>query len=155
MVSSLDASQGKRVAKGFLVYVALGPPIGATVSFLEYVFTAPLRPGQLTYRDVLFFPVSLLLSYIVGLIPAAVAGVAVAFLNVRYRGLGWAHVAAIGLLSSVPMMFWAWTQRDPRFVPSHWYVDDTWWLVLICLVPTLACWRIIRRWRVETRFEGA
>jgi hypothetical protein len=155
MVSAPEASQVKRVVKGLLIFVALGPPIGAAVGWFDYVFAALLRPGQqLSYRDVLVLPISLLLSYIVGLIPAALVGVVVAYLNVRYRALGWAHVTAIGLLAGVAMMCWALTQRDPRFVPSHWY-DDDWWFIVICLVPTLVCWRIIRRWPVESPSEGA
>lgn len=156
MVNALDASQAKRVVKGVVVYVALGPPIGAVVSWFEYVVTAPLRPGyRPSYWDALLLPLSLPFSYILGVIPAALVGAIVAILHVRYRALGWAHVAAIGLLSGGAMMCWGLTQRDPRFVPSHWYVDDNWWFILICLVPTLACWRLVRRWHGEFPSEGA
>jgi hypothetical protein len=145
MVSAASASQLKRFLKGFLVYLALGSPIGAVAFWLEYIVIMPWHG----LRWLLSLPFLLPLSYILGLVPSAIVGAIVAFLNVRYRGLNWAHVAAISLLPGLAAMLWTFMRPDPYDVRGPDYLGESWEWTLICLVPTLACWRIVRRWRIQ------
>ena len=122
------------VVRMILVFALLGPPIGYAVFLIWAAGENWLRHGRLRAdlgSFLLFFP----FSYLVGIIPALGVGAIVALIEARSR-FKLLPVAATGIA-----MGWAFSV----LIAS--YFNSVLLSVAICLVPTLVCWHLSRRWQ--------
>ena len=145
--------------KTLLVYLLLGPPIGALV------FMGTLAVSGLASTDggtaagvawVLLFALiyAVPLSYLIGTLPAAIVGTLIGAYQVWRGPVGWWLALAIGLAAGL-WLFWAGggplpsaTEANPERRSQLLHLVT---LMATCLVPTMACWLIARRWAISVR----
>jgi hypothetical protein len=136
------------------IFCLLGPPIGSCVFWAVLLVALTADQDVVRFLAELHFliPGTLLLGYLFGLVPAALAGAAVALIEasrlsfkpvlVLLAGLAVGGVFAL----AVPFLFAAFGRRLEL---------DAWLYIAICAVPTLACWAILRLRRGGPVREGA
>jgi hypothetical protein len=124
-----------------LIFVLFGPPIGYTVFLIWLSGAHWLSHGRLMPdlgSFLMFFP----FSYLLGIIPAIVAGAIVAVIEARSR-FKWLPVAATGVAVGLAFaVFFAL------------YFDSLLLSVAICFVPTLVSWQLSRLWCAQSTRPG-
>jgi hypothetical protein len=136
----------KRFLKGFVVFLVLGPPIGLwTYSTCYLLFFTPVSGLDLVEKLVLGGIIGIPFSYAFGHIPAALAGLVIALLQVLYRSFGILEVGLIGL--AIGISFALIVDRRPDDYLSY-GLAYTAVKAVTCVVPTIVCWLVIRRWRI-------
>jgi hypothetical protein len=122
-----------RFAATMLVSVVLGPPIGGIV-FVSAI-------GLIGVPFFILFSLKFLgASYVIGTVPALVAGLLVAVVQLR-RGFVSALVALlIGLSTGTALLLVAALVRGRD--PADWFFHVA--LSLTCVITTFACWAIAR-----------
>jgi hypothetical protein len=159
-----ESSRLLSIAGIVAVFIAVGPPIGGFFYFTLGVIAPMLWHDLLTkgiLETILSIPAAILASalvpvmaapysYIYGLMPAAVAGLVIGILRLRYGRLNVPLVLAVG--GCVGIIF-ALTLRQPPSAagfpfnvgsPSKLGVGEYPLLGLTCLFATLVCWRFVR-----------
>src|SRR5689334_8195925 len=125
-----------------LTFMILGPFVGL-VQALIYV-TVPLNFGAIVQAPQ-HFGTLLLLAYVFGGLPAAMAGIAVAKLGkpslwqVTLAGI--VVGLAFGLLRG---LLYNWGYNDDAGYRISTTVDSMAGLGLFCIVPTIVCWLIVQ-----------
>ena len=138
----MAAGAGKGSAiRTMLIFVILGPPIGYVVFLVWVMGEHWLRHGRLM-PDLGSFLFVFPFSYLLGIIPALVAGAIVAAIEARSR-FKWLPVAATGL--AVGLAF---------AVLFALYFNSLLLLVAICFIPTLICWQLSRLCRARFSSRG-
>jgi len=135
----------RHVVMVLLVFAALGPPLGwLTFSMTSFITALPELPvsfGQAATNYSVVFPVGILMSYPVGIIPAIIAGLAVAVGQLIFRSFGILHVIVIGVSFSVVLFATSVSTPVQNRVDTPGAIA----IVLAFLVPTVGCWLITRR----------
>jgi len=132
-----------RFLKGFAVFLILGPPIGSWTYMI--CFDLVIRPTNISVARLIGMSIlGMPASYVIGIVPAALAGLLVASLQVMYRWFGGTAAFLVGV--GVGLLFSALfdTRPDQHLSPAWGYPAVK---ILTCVVPTLVCWAVIRRWR--------
>lgn len=138
----MAAGAGKGSAiRTMLIFVILGPPIGYVVFLLWVTGEHWLRHGRLM-PDVGSFLLVFPFSYLLGIIPALVAGAIVVVIRPRSR-FEWLPVAATGLAVGLAfaLLFALYFNSLPLSVA-------------ICFIPTLICWQLSRLWHARFSSRG-
>ena len=126
------------------IFCLLGPPIGSCVVWVVILLDPGVTAGQVVHllaQIHLLIPGTLLLGYLVGTIPAALAGASVAAIEASGLKFKPAFVLLAGLAIgggfalAVPLLSAAFGRR---------LALDAWPYIAVCLVPTLLCWAILR-----------
>lgn len=119
-----------------LLCMAIGPPIGGLVFWLIGVFSSAGPPGSLSFANAVY---SLLFvvgfSYLPGAVPAGIVGLALGYLQIRYHRVPWYLALTCGLIVGAAYAG-VWTGLRAEAGTA----------AMICVVPTLVCWAIMRRW---------
>lgn len=142
-------------AKTLLVFVLAGPPIGA-LAFMAAIAAAGLASTDgATAMDavwIMLFAViyALPLSYLIGVMPAAIVGAIIAGWQAWRGPVAWWMAAAVGLAAGL----WLFSAGGGPFPsPSDgqpergWQVVHLVTMIATCLVPTMVCWMLTRRCR--------
>jgi len=134
------------IFKTLLVYVLLGPPVGWLL-FGTWLATVASRSEpwlETAGKSAILIVAGIPLSYVIGCIPALAVGTIVALAQNRWASFGLAHVAAIGVACGILFALAFERNTDnPGIDPRTYFIVK----VLTCLVPSLICWLIARRWR--------
>lgn len=147
-------SKTGRFFRVMLLYIILGPPLGSVVYVIGLLVEKGAPNGIVHFIQSYFVifvltPIGLIFTYLIGLIPAALAGLIIAAIDVATR-LNFARtlllVAAAGLPSSVLfLVIGAATPAENPLIWINW--PNTLVKILTCMVPTIVVWLILQRWR--------
>jgi hypothetical protein len=135
-----------RVIGIVLIFALVGPPIGG-VTLITTMAVVNMGSATTTsdYVTVVLFGLiyGAVFAYLVGLLPAAVVGLIVAIRQVYFGRVTW--LAALGLGSIAGLIFIYVVERAPAYDRSY-PASVRPILVVTCLLPTVACWLIVRNW---------
>jgi hypothetical protein len=143
-------SWGQRIAtiaKVLAIFVALGPPIGALVLFMGmglYVWMQSGDVAGLVWVPLLGIIYAVPLSYLIGAIPAGIAGLIVGVAAAFSYRPGMLFATATGLAVGLGLVY---AGGRPIFSTTLHNPSENVSAVLIvgtCLAATLACWAVAR-----------
>jgi hypothetical protein len=142
-----------RLAEIVVLFVGVAPPVGmiVLVSSILFGFGFPAPRTAVRPFDLLMYG---LISYYIGCIPAAIAGLIVGAKQVYFAGAGWRFALGVGMLFGILSGFTTVGTHD-GYLP----VTGTDWklLITVCTAPTLSilvCWSIIKSWYLERPAGG-
>ena len=137
-------------------FMLIGPPIGGLTLWLARWISALFSPEHMTWageaarftleKAVTSFLLMTGFSYWVGAAPAAIAGAALGFVQIRYGRTPWYVALACGVAVGVGYAGYFYILPSRAGVNASASIYESTVLVLICVVPTLVCWTIMRRW---------
>jgi hypothetical protein len=131
------------------VFILLGPPLGALAFFLT-IGAINLGHGVLP-EDLFTIGLFALiygvpLSYMIGAAPAALAGLAVGSWQSCRGRVTFLGALLIGLLTGIGLAMFSETRVFPSASAEASELVIGGVLVATCLIPTVLCWLIVRRW---------
>jgi hypothetical protein len=158
--------------KGLAVYVLLGPPIGCVVWLA--ILLAPsaivgisiasgpeyILAGLLSF--VITFVIGVPFSYVLGILPAIIVGSICMAAQLRFRSFNGLHAAAValgfGVLNAFVLPFLYQFVLPSLYptgpVPISLSSVEAFAIavvsVLMFVIPTVVCWRIARRWAIQS-----
>ncbi|HEY6255274.1 MAG TPA: hypothetical protein VIY51_05715 [Xanthobacteraceae bacterium] len=136
-----------------LVFVVLGPPIGAFAWVLMIVNIESLRQGAIDpFQVLLVVPI----GYLFGIAPAAAGGLALGIRQAFFGRATWAMALAVGFVAgAILLKDIDGLDPDARFqargfdgsrLPQYSAI-----LLLTCVIPTMLCWVLVRSWYFAPR----
>ncbi len=135
--------------KTALLFALVGPPVGWLI-FAAGLFVH-LHYKDATLTDVaksgVLFIVGLPLSYIIGGVPALIAGVLAGAARARPRPLPIAYPAALGGTVALGFAFLFDRSESSAEMMPAWQFDGL--KVLTCFVPFMLCWRLSRQFQMR------
>lgn len=132
-----------RVLAVVLVFVLLGPPVGALAFMLTAALIGLGRSADLaglTWIALFALIYAVPLSYLIGAVPAAVAGLIVGIRQVYFGPATWPYAVGAGLVVGCGVLIVS-GQRITADSDVSLPV-----IMMTCLVPTLVCWLFVRGW---------
>ena len=137
------AARVRRLIAIVLVFIVVGPPVGALAFFLSVgLIGMGLKAdlAGLTWIGLFALIYAVPLSYMIGVGPAAAVGLLVGIRQAWFGAIRWPFALAIGLAAGVGFLLLSGQPVIPRFggdttQPVHVPV-----MVTTCLSATLACW---------------
>ena len=142
-------------------FMAAGPPAGCFFFVIVSTTVGNILRGAPISEILVGIPMSFLMvivgipySYIYGIVPAAIAGLLIGMLQVKYVGLNWPLVLAIGIgvgvgyslaLGHLPSAI-AGKFLLPARLSTLEYVMHS----LACVFAMFVCWRFVRNWYPAT-----
>lgn len=145
----------RRVLRIILLFVAVGPLLGTIV---QITLLTVLVLGFDSHSDVMTIlnAAALMLSfgmyfgYLIGGIPACLAGALIGIKQIYFGGAGWRFALCMGLVMGFwPLVF-------IRKLPLS--MNDWEALVIACIVSTsatLGCWSIVKSWYLDQANESS
>jgi hypothetical protein len=139
-----------RIVLGFMF---IGPPVGGLTILIANLFFHLFSPehtqaagafGWSIETALGVFVFIIFFSYVLGAAPAAVAGLVLGFLQIRYGRTPWYVALACGVVVGVG--YASYFYFIPRQFGASPSAGTNAGLVLICVIPTFVCWIIMRRW---------
>ena len=135
-----------RVAAITLVFVLLGPLLGSAVFS---VATAMYGFGwKVDAYDALFITLFTWLfgapmAYAIGFLPAVAAGLVIGIRQCFFGRANLLFAVATGLMVGVVFLSarWLFDAPDKTYAPTFLPIA-----IATCLIPTIACWAIVRKW---------
>jgi hypothetical protein len=153
-VSAAKPSPAARIGRLIavvLVFVALGPPLGAViwVALMTGIGLPPewdaADPGR-NWLTLLGLVYAVPMSYFFGAAPAAAAGLVIGVTQSFVGRAGWPLALGTGLVVAIVVLersglgtFAATSDQSP--FPEYPAI-----MILACLIPTLLCWALVRSW---------
>lgn len=134
-----------------LVFLALGPPLGALAFFLA-IGLVNLGHGVLPEDLFTICLVALIygvpMSYLFGAAPALASGLMVGLWQSSRGRVTLPGSVAIGALTGVGLAALSGTRvwPSPSVESSELLIGGV--LIATCLIPTVLCWLVVRRWGV-------
>lgn len=130
------------------VFVLLGPPIGAIAFFAGMGIYGASQTGDLAsllwvFLFGLIYGVPL--SYFIGMIPAAIAGLILGALAVFHRTPGTLLSVATGIIVGLGVVYSGGRPAIPDSLESASDYVPAFLLIVTCLVATVFCWAVARR----------
>jgi hypothetical protein len=140
-----------RVLGIMLIFVVVGPPIGGivfmmTTALIGFVEKADL--SGLTWIALLAVIYAAPLSYLIGTLPAAAAGLLVGLWQAFVGPVTWLHALAAGLVVGLAVIVLTGQRLGADGNVSMPVI------LITCLVPTLVCWLIVRGWHIARTLAG-
>jgi hypothetical protein len=134
-----------------LVFVVLGPPLGAViwVALLSGIGMLPewdaAEPG-LRWLTVLGLVYAVPMSYFFGAGPAAAAGLVIGFTQSFVGRAGWPLALGTGLVVAIVVLERSGQEIFVRAPDQDSFPEYPAVMILACLIPTLLCWALVRNW---------
>jgi hypothetical protein len=140
----LNPSRGG--VKPLFVYVAVfliaGPPLGGVAIGIQMclygIATDPLNAPGAIGMFIVVSAMGMTLGYVWGLPAALATGVAAGAIRGAFGPYRWTVAVAIGLASGIVFSLTMPMPPEDRMA-ARW--DDFAFMIVTCLLPTLACWR--------------
>lgn len=131
------------VLKYLAVFLLAGPPVGALAFFIGMAVYALVQSGDVS--GLMWIPLfgiiyAVPLSYLIGVVPAGVAGLVIGAKAAFHRPPGFMFAAATGFVVGVGLVY---AGGRPMTVPAEDNVASL-FLVGTCLVATIVCWAAAR-----------
>jgi hypothetical protein len=134
-----------------LVFVVLGPPIGAViwVALVTGIGMPPewdMAEPSLSWLTLLGLVYAVPMSYFFGAAPAAGAGLLIGITQSFIGRVGWPLALGTGLVVAIVVLERSGqgplaASPDQNPFPEYPAV-----MILACLIPTLLCWALVRNW---------
>lgn len=131
------------------VFALVGPPAGWLIFAAGLFVYLPDQEMTLTYvaKFGVLFIVGLPLSYIIGGVPALIAGVLAGAARARPRPPPIAYPASVGVAAALAFaLLFDRSESSAEMMPV-WQYDGL--KGLTCLVPFMLCWRLTRRFQMR------
>ena len=137
MVTTAPRPAPGKLAAILLIFVTIGPVVGTIVLGLLMALSA----GSLAEvaPTTVFLGLLTGISYLIGAIPAAIAGLAVGIKQVSFGGTGWRFALVTGMLVGL----------TPLTVGGLATIRALVGFMVITTLATLACWLIVRSWWLD------
>jgi hypothetical protein len=137
----------RRLAAIALIFLVVGPPIGAIlmVGGTELVRVGSVGETRELFRWIVKYPVLIFgMGYVIGGLPAVFAGLLVGARQVFYGGATWLWALASGLAAGVALVAFLFVSVGSRSDDMHLISPQSAAVLLVCVLPTFACWAIVR-----------
>ena len=139
-----------KLANIVIMFVFVGPPLGGlTLLWFESIWSGFSGNGfsfaQTVKLTIAFVLGGLMLSYLFGVVPAAIVGVLVGLVEVRYGRTPWYVALALGLAVGLGYAVYRYLVQNPAAGAAP-KIYDAFVSILICVVPTMICWALVRKW---------
>lgn len=134
-----------------LVFVLLGPPVGALVFMLTTAligFGKGVDLAGLTWVALFAVIYAVPFSYLIGVVPAAAAGLLVGVRQAYFGPATAFYAAGAGLLVGICLL-WMSGQRIGSGSDASTPV-----MLATCFVSTLVCWTVVRGWHFAHTLAG-
>ncbi len=147
-------SHGSRIMRVLgiaMVFMLLGPPVGAIVFMTATALTGMAKGGDVSglgWIALFALIYAAPFSYFVGIVPAAIAGLLMGIRQAYFGRANWAYAVVVGLLVGFGMLFLT-GQRIAVDADAPVPI-----LLLTCLIPTLVCWLVVRGWYTAYALAG-
>jgi hypothetical protein len=145
------SSLGK-VANIVGAFMAVGPPAGCFFFIVASATVGNIVRGAPISEVLIGIPVSaivfifgVLFSYIYGIVPAAITGLLIGILQVKYGRLNWPLVLAIGICVGTGYSLAVGQLPNARPLTKL-SAPDYAMHGLACVFATFFCWRFVRNW---------
>jgi hypothetical protein len=143
------AARLRRLIAIVLVFMAVGPPVGAMAFMLSGALVGmgmKVDLAGLTWIGLFALIYAVPLSYLMGIGPAAAVGLLVGIRQAYFGAITWPFAIAIGLAAGAGFLLLSGQPMIPRsgddaVQPVHVPV-----IVATCLSGTFVCWAIVRKW---------
>jgi hypothetical protein len=140
-----------RLLATVLVFVVLGPPLGAVIWI--GILAALSMPPQMNAADPSFTWFTLLgliyavpVSYFFGAGPATLAGLVIGLAQSFVGRAGWPLGLGTGLVVGVVVLERSGEGTLPATPDQSAFPEFSAIMILACLVSTLLCWSLVRSW---------
>jgi hypothetical protein len=140
-----------RLLATVLVFVVLGPPLGAVIWI--GILAALSMPPQMDAADPSFTWFTLLgllyavpMSYFFGAGPAAAAGLVIGLAQSFVGRAGWPLALGTGLVVAVVVLERSNDGALPAVSDRSALPEYSAIMILACLISTLLCWSLVRSW---------
>jgi hypothetical protein len=139
-------------AKTLLVFVLVGPPVGSLTFMGAFAAAGMTRAEGATALDAVWIMLFAMiyavpLSYLIGALPAAIAGAIIGGWRAWRGHVPWWTALAVGLAAGL-WLFAAGGGPFPEPTAGNrergWQAFRLFALVATCLVPTMLCWALTR-----------
>jgi hypothetical protein len=152
---SVAARLGRLMAV-VIVFVVIGPPVGALVLVGLVESTGIYGYGELDRSDrswVTIFDLiyAVPVSYWVGAAPAAAAALAIGIRQAFFGRATWPMALATGLIVGIVVLDRSGRQPFADLTGDHPFPASSAIVVLACLAATMVCWVLVRPWYVAPR----
>ncbi len=145
------AKRALRTLAVLLLFLVLGPPLGALAFFLSIGLVNlghGVLPEDLVTIGLFALIYGVPLSYMMGAAPAALAGLAIGLWQGFVGRVALPGAIATGAATGVGLTAYSGTQVWPSSTAEAPELVIAGVLVATCLVPTVLCWLVVRNWRV-------
>jgi hypothetical protein len=133
-----------------LVFVALGPPVGALVLFSGLaIINVGVTDPQGTLSIILFGMIfGGFFSYFIGGVPAALVGLAIGAWQVLVGRVTWYVALTVGLGAGLVVLLFFGRQLAESYDAAGDAFPQQFSAItmLVCALPTLLCWAMVRNW---------
>jgi hypothetical protein len=147
-----ESSLRSRVTRALailIVFLLVGPPVGALVFFLTIALFGMGQKVDLAglgWIGLFALIYGVPLSYLIGIGPAAVAGLVVGIRNAFFRPATWAFAILTGLGVGIGLLLMSGQQLIPPTASGTEYPISNPILIVTCFVSTMVCWLIVKQW---------
>ncbi len=144
-------SRGRRISCAvaiFLVFVFVGPPVGALAFMLSIALIGmglKVDLAGLSWIGLFAMIYAVPLSYFIGIGPAAVGGLVVGIRQAFYGSIRWPVAMLIGLGIGIGVMILSGKSMPPGLTDTE-HPDYLPVMVITCFIATMVCWAIVRTW---------
>lgn len=118
-----------------VTFVIGGPLFGGIVAYavlaLYWCFTGDLTDASMRFYEAMYE--TMWAAYLLGLVPAAILGVIIAFVDERYGSTSFILAAALGLVAGLLWVLIAGAALDDLLRAT---------VMIVCLAATLVCWHM-------------
>jgi hypothetical protein len=145
------SSRLARVLGIVMVFVLLGPPVGAIVFMTTTALTGMAKGGDVSglgWIALFALIYAAPFSYFVGIVPAAAAGLLMGIRQAYFGRASWAYAVAVGLVTGFGTLFLTGQQLS---IDNNASVPV---ILATCLIPTLVCWLVVRGWYTAYALAG-
>jgi hypothetical protein len=134
-----------------VVYCLLGPPVGAVVFVsMALLVGSGAGAGLASVIQALSYTLyqGALVVYLIGILPAAGVGIAVAVRQANHGAMTWQMALGIGLLAGFVCFGYTGWRLLVQPPAGNYSIPAAYALIVLvsCVVPTMVCWLIVRRW---------
>jgi hypothetical protein len=137
-----------RVIAVVLVFVLIGPPVGALILLLTVAAFNMADPDLAGLSWVAIFALlyGVPVSYLFGALPAATAGLLVGLWQNFVGRPSWLLALGVGLIVGVGYLYGAGHPPPDASAKEFEFWEYPPIFVLSCVGPTMLCWLIVRNW---------
>lgn len=134
------------LAQVLLVFLLLGPPIGALTFILSVGAIGQVTTGDLSglaWIGLFALIYGVPISYLIGGVPAGIAGLILGVGRAWLGWAGWRYALAVGALVGVGVFVATGQPIFPNSGAQGPAIHSNLLLAATCFVATLICWRIV------------
>jgi hypothetical protein len=139
-----------QVAAIILLFILVGPPLGGVFGVMLATLSTISSGSSPKFGDFLMgLIMGPLLSYIIGAVPAAVAGLTIGIKQVYFAGAGWRFALGVGALVGIALVIYVGKPDAGKPWPGAGYWLAGGGYLVATTFATLICWSIVKSWFLD------